>query len=89
MFESSKDRTGLFDGKEAVFTEAHGKMLIDWLNEGDDPLADSVQAIKDCISLDELKNVWLSFPKHIQARVLSEKNNRKSEIEALEKQEAA
>ena len=31
---TSKDRTGLFDGKFEVITEEHGKMLKEWLEDG-------------------------------------------------------
>ena len=33
---TSKDRTGLFDGKFEVITEEHGKMLKQWLDDGVD-----------------------------------------------------
>mgnify|MGYP003631137990 CR=1 FL=1 len=81
MFESSKDRTGLFDGKEAVFTEAHGKMLIDWLDDGVDPMIEGVKKINGCSTLDELKSAWLSFPKHMHLKLTAAKDKRKSELE--------
>jgi hypothetical protein len=34
MAEATKDRTGIFDGKEAIITDKTGKVLIEWLNNG-------------------------------------------------------
>jgi|ETNvirenome_6_85_1030632.scaffolds.fasta_scaffold50547_3 hypothetical protein len=34
MFESTKDRTHLFDGKDGIVTKEHSHLLLSWLNEG-------------------------------------------------------
>tara|TARA_R110002012_G_scaffold14850_1_gene60482 strand:- start:1612 stop:2430 length:819 start_codon:yes stop_codon:yes gene_type:complete len=36
LFEASKDRTNLFDGKEGILDKTHAEMLINWLNDGED-----------------------------------------------------
>ena len=39
----SKDRTGVFDGKEQILSKENAKELIDWLNSGKDPDATKAQ----------------------------------------------
>ncbi len=92
MFEATKDRTGLFDGKEAVFTEDHGKMLVEWLNEGenanDSDMADELVGLREKISsqetLEDLKNLWSTISKDNQKSLKNEKDKRKSELSAQE-----
>ena len=80
MFSASKDRTGLFDGKEAVFDESHGEMLIKWLGDGEDPVKLYSERISECQSLDELKRVWMVMPKSLQKDLDDVKNNKKDDL---------
>lgn len=58
---ASKDRTSLFKNKpEFVINEETGKTILKWCNDGVDVLKIGMEALKECKSLDELQNVWLS-----------------------------
>lgn len=62
----SKDRTGLFNGDPKPITEATGRMLLDWLNSGEQPPADvpaiekAVKWIAESKSLDVAKHRGMS-----------------------------
>lgn len=81
MFESSKDRTNLFNGVEGIIGPEHPKMLIDWLNDGIDPLKEAEDRLCECVTLDELKNAWLSTPVSLKLKLEDIKNKIKSEID--------
>lgn len=81
MFEASKDRTHLFDSREGVVSNDHAKMLLDWLNDGEDPTEKFELDLKSCTSLDNLKEVWGNIPKHLQLRLDSVKNEMKAKIQ--------
>lgn len=60
---SSKDRTGLFDGKHMMLKPDTGKMLLDWLETGVEPskpitLTELLKKIKETKALAHLQNLW-------------------------------
>jgi len=58
-----KDRTGLFMGMpEFVPSEATGKMILDWCENGIEPIKfDAEKELKGCKNLVDLQAVWLSL----------------------------
>jgi len=62
----SKDRTGLFMDKDPfVITPNTGNQLLEWCMGGDAPAADDVtRRINDCKSLNELLQIYKSFPQY-------------------------
>ena len=69
---ASKDRTGLFFGKpETKLSEATGKAILDWCNEGvetTDP--DIQQRISDCRSIEELLALFKLHPQYQQSHLV-------------------
>ncbi len=82
---SSKDRTGLFaDKPEFVPSEATGKLVREWCNEGviaTSSLEEASNRISDCKSIKELMNVYNLFPEH-REDLISEFKQRKAELQA-------
>lgn len=66
---ASKDRTELFEGKDPfVITEATGKLIADWCNQGIDTNAELNKAIKElqtCSTAPELTKFKLTLPAYI------------------------
>lgn len=61
MYYASKDRTGIFEGKNEIVNESVGERLIEWLEEGfsrDDLISDHVKRIESSQNMDELKSAW-------------------------------
>ena len=61
MYYASKDRTGIFEGKNEIVDESVGERLIEWLEEGfsrDDLISDHVKRIESSQNMDELKSAW-------------------------------
>jgi hypothetical protein len=89
MFESIKDRTNLFDGKEGIIDSSHPKMLLDWLNRGVDEEKEAIDKINKCKKLSQLLKVWGDIPVHIKKRsaVVNCKDTMKAKLEVEETQE--
>jgi hypothetical protein len=95
---SSKDRTGLFDGKHIILSKETGSQLLEWLESGVDADAAAREAVKDMIerinkieNLFELRNWWKKHQAEIDALklvdrtlVVSAKDTRKAELEKKE-----
>jgi hypothetical protein len=79
MYQSSKDRTNLFK-TEGFITEETAKILISWLDDGDDEIGNYLELIKDAKTIDDLKNVWVSVPSDIRSSLESVKNEVKNEL---------
>lgn len=66
---TSKDRTGLFEGKPPFVPSAEtGKLILDWCELGIDPMQevnDAIAKIEACNTVDEMKEVKGLTPKHI------------------------
>jgi hypothetical protein len=73
-----KDRTGLFAGKpEFVPSEATGKLIYEWCENGVEPIVRDIQAeIKSAKSLIDLQGVWLSLSadEKVKFEALKEQN---------------
>lgn len=69
MATSSKDRTGLFEGNDSFIpSQETGKLILDWCNEGIDPMQeinDAIAKIEACNTVDEMKEVKGLTPQHI------------------------
>lgn len=74
LASATKDRTSLFNGKEAVIDTSTGKILLDWLNEGADTPAEPVitdsdtaiyEAVAKCQTVEELNELWLKEHKNV------------------------
>lgn len=99
MFEATKDRTGIFNGKDGVLSELHANELMSWLEDGLSPsqvaaeklereenaLVDAKTLINDSVTLDDLLTAWLSIPKNMQLKLLSAKDKRKEELDFIAK----
>lgn len=58
---SSKDRTGLFMGKNEFIMSSHtGKKILEWCNSGTN-LQDAREKIKDCNSIEALKGLYSHY----------------------------
>lgn len=64
---ATKDRTSLFNGKEAVIDESFGDILLDWLNDGakvETKVTDTdltiYEKIPACQTVEELETLWKS-----------------------------
>ena len=62
---ASKDRTRLFSGDPLVINESTGKMLVNWLNDGESmeevrakDIATHLKAIKEAGTMDELRGIF-------------------------------
>lgn len=89
---ASKDRTGLFTDKDpSKITEQTGKMLLDWLNQGSDPVKppaesektpqlDYDQMIAEATSRIELNAIFQMIPKTLQDDFKPKLNEKLNEI---------
>lgn len=60
----TKDRTSLYKNKpEFIITKDVGKDILDWCNSGVDEVEIAIKSMKECKSLSELQNIWLSNKK--------------------------
>lgn len=71
---ATKDRTSLFNGKEAVIDTETGKTILKWLNDGaDDSKENNVndydaivfEKIAECQTIDALNELWLQEHKNV------------------------
>ena len=76
MFTATKDRTSLFDSKEALLTNEHGKLLLNWLNGGVDPIVEAEKQLKSAESIEELSMAWSP----LGSRVKNELKDLKDEL---------
>jgi hypothetical protein len=87
---SSKDRTGLFDGRFFKISEATGKELLTWLETGEaGPDVDAiVRGIRNSATLEILKSNWEAalqmLPEQYRSRVNKAKEERKAELTAAQ-----
>jgi hypothetical protein len=82
---ASKDRTGLFMGKpEFTITTGTGKAILDWCNEGDEPVAleiDYNALIQHCGTVEALRTLYLESTDEIQSEYRNEFNQRKYQLQ--------
>jgi hypothetical protein len=81
----SKDRTGLFDGRDpAPLSAETGRMLVEWLESGQDAPAFDVEAARARIAraatLDDLKAIWAETPEAHRAQIKEALSQRKAEL---------
>lgn len=79
---ASKDRTGLFDGiPEFVITEETGSVIKSWCESGKAPIViDFEKTLRDCTTLDQLKDAYIALPKDKKAELLSVKDEVKTKL---------
>lgn len=77
MFTSSKDRTGIFEDKDAIFSDIHGELLSDWLGRGVDLKEEHEKHIAACQSIEELQIQWSKVPKKYKALLADKKDEKK------------
>jgi hypothetical protein len=66
MCTASKDRTGIFDGRqEFVITADTGKALLDWCNTGVDEFKAAIAALEKCGNVDDLVMLKEGLPQSI------------------------
>ncbi len=89
---ASKDRTGLFADKPAfVPSEATGKMILEWCENGEDVEAAVEQAIvklTNCASREDLKDLYEMLPEYVRSnkKYTEASTKRKNEIISSSKQ---
>ncbi|MBW7657722.1 AAA family ATPase, partial [Hydrogenophilus thermoluteolus] len=81
----SKDRTGLFDGRDpAPLSAETGRMLIEWLESGQEPPVFDVEAeiarIARAASIDDLKAIWADTPDAHRPQIKEALSRRKAEL---------
>lgn len=77
----SKDRTNLFIDKPTfVITPETGRQLMEWCNNGVNELEESERALRECKTLDELKNVFTCLPKNIGSQLIGVKDEIKEKL---------
>jgi hypothetical protein len=87
---SSKDRTGLFDGRFFKISEATGKELLTWLETGEagPDVGAIVTGIRNSATLEILKSNWEAalqmLPEQYRSRVNKAKEERKAELTAAQ-----
>jgi hypothetical protein len=73
---STKDRTGIFDGQYLIPGEETGRKLLDWLNGGEDPKGELIQQIHGLIqqlNLEDLRNAyWIYAGNRYQAATIDQ-----------------
>lgn len=69
---ATKDRTSLFNGKEAVIDETTGNILLEWLNDGEKVTTqitnndvEIYEQVAKCQTVDELNSLWTKEHKNI------------------------
>ena len=70
---ATKDRTSLFNGKEAVIDTQTGETLLNWLNEGTDAPDNTnknndveiYEQVTKCQTVDELNELWIKEHKNV------------------------
>lgn len=65
---SSKDRTSLFAGRDFQITEDTGREIMEWLNDGEEPvtLADLMAKMGEAKAYKHLANIWNKYRPQIQ-----------------------
>jgi hypothetical protein len=87
---SSKDRTGLFDGRYFKISQETGKELLNWLETGEaGPDVEAiVNGIRNSATLEILKSSWEAalqmLPAQYKARINEAKEARKAELTVKE-----
>jgi hypothetical protein len=80
---ASKDRTGLFVDKDPQpITVKTGKILLDWLESGVDPIEappelDWIASIQSCTDIEELVATWQMIPGDLKTKCLTAKDEQK------------
>lgn len=81
-FEASKDRTHLFDSKEDILRKDHALRLLDWLNEGIEPVVVTEEMVKikmsQCKTLEDLGKFWSSLNPSFKLQLEEYKNECKN-----------
>lgn len=83
---ASKDRTGLFIGQpEFIPSDETGKLILEWCENGNEPIApvqlyDYSEALKQCVDLEELKEVFTKIPKERKPEFLALKDQIKESL---------
>lgn len=69
---ATKDRTSLFNGKEAIIDESTGKILLEWLNDGETTPTEVTnndveiyEQVAQCQSTEELNALWQKEHKNV------------------------
>jgi len=77
---ASKDRTELFEGKDAfVITEETGILIKDWCNKGVDELKAAIIEMDNCATIDELKLIWSRYKQYqTNSEFVKSKDNAKA-----------
>lgn len=90
MAIASKDRTNLFEGKDAfIITEETGKLIKQWCESGAEPLdSPKEKAIKEmdgCKDEESLKIMYLTFPENIKGdkEIIEKKDKLKTKLKAV------
>jgi len=79
---ATKDRTRLFiDSDDALITTETGKRLKDWASNGRSELDDVMDLIRNCKSIEELKDIHENYPSvHSNVDYQAAKNKKKDEF---------
>ena len=84
FYEATKDRTGLFIGKEGIISEKSGEEIIEWLNDGVSE-SDLIESYKKSLSgsktILDLKREWDMIPASYKKNLDAFKNEAKKSIE--------
>ncbi len=93
LFNTSKDRTRLFEGRNEIISQSHGQEIVDWLNKGT-PVRDNREILEEiqkkfeeCHDLTQLRHAFEeAFRNHpiLKLEIIELKNIKKLEIEQLE-----
>lgn len=63
MASVSKDRTGLFDGRDFILDSSVGKSLMTWLDAGIETVIQDYEALLlSCTTMNQLREVWITIP---------------------------
>jgi hypothetical protein len=73
MAEATKDRTSIFDGKEAIVTEKTGQLFIDWLNSGAEPVVKQPEPPKSSF-IDEVSKLKTKIGDEKFNQILKDQN---------------
>lgn len=86
MAIASKDRTNLFEGKPPfVISEATGKMISAWCEQGEDPLLainDAISKLSNCTETADLKDLYDLLPERVRTdnKYVAAAKEKKSEL---------
>ena len=83
MANVSKDRTGLFDGRDFVIDDSVGKLMIDWLKNGiseEDIILSYEASLRSSLDIDSLVTAWGKIPVNIQKKLVAIKDDMKKHL---------